>query len=159
MFRISADNLEQYFTADRQREGDLRKLDDFIRQTAPALKSWFYNVDGDDQPGMRFKMIGYGKFAYQNRRGETINWPVIGVALQKNYISVYLSATRNDRPILDYYKGKLNERRSGLNNFSFRTFAELDREPFKNLVREIAELAATDKQNFIDFKSAPKHPE
>jgi hypothetical protein len=47
-------------------------------------------------------MIGYGRFLYLSR-------PVVGVALQKNYISVYLSVTREGQPILQAYRGALGE--------------------------------------------------
>ena len=70
---------------------------------------------------MRFKMIGYGKFHYQAARSEMfIEWPAVGVALQKNYISVYISVLKKGTPLLASYAGTLGELRSGGNNFSSR---------------------------------------
>ena len=43
---------------------------------------------------MRMKMIGYGKFHYAVKSRKTIEWPIIGVALQKSYISVYVAVTK-----------------------------------------------------------------
>ncbi len=37
---------------------------------------------------MRFKTIGCGKFHYVAKSGQEVEWPVVGVALQKSYISV-----------------------------------------------------------------------
>ena len=37
---------------------------------------------------MRFKMIGYGQWSYVASNGQRVAWPALGVALQKNYISV-----------------------------------------------------------------------
>jgi hypothetical protein len=39
-------------------------------------------------------MIGYGKFHYAVKSRKTIEWPIIGVALQKSYISVYVAVTK-----------------------------------------------------------------
>jgi hypothetical protein len=65
------------------------------------------------EPGMRMKMIGYGKFRYEVQSGQTVEWPIIGVALQKNYISVYVAIRKNGRPIVETYAGELGELRSG----------------------------------------------
>ena len=62
-------------------------------------------------------MIGYGKFRYAIKSGQSTSWPVVGVALQKNYISVYLAVTVGETPIVEAYAGKLGELRSGINNF------------------------------------------
>ena len=72
-------------------------------------------------------MIGYGpNFTIRPNPAARVAWPVIGVALQKNYISVYFAIAVGDKPIVDAYVGKLGELRSGINNFSFRTFDELE---------------------------------
>lgn len=48
---------------------------------------------------MRFKMIGYGKTQRPAGSGKLVDWPVVGVAQQKNYISVYLSVTAEEEAI------------------------------------------------------------
>ena len=50
---------------------------------------------------------------------------VVGVALQKSYISVYLSVAKNGVPLLQAYSGKLGELRGGRNNFSFEKYEDL----------------------------------
>jgi hypothetical protein len=89
MFRVDVDTLEAYFAFDPKREGDLRRLDALISKAAPSLKRHFHKGTPAGEPGMRFKMIGYGKSFYHATTGEKVAWPVVGVALQKNYISVY----------------------------------------------------------------------
>jgi len=75
---------------------------------------------------MRFKMIGYGKFHYLTKSGQQVEWPVVGVALQKSYISVYLSVTKDGAPLVQSYAGRLGECRMGRNNFSFVRFDDLN---------------------------------
>ena len=100
MFRVDVDSLEAYLDFDPRRKPDLLKLDALIRKAAPALKRHFHAGTPAGEAGMRMKMIGYGKFHYAIKSGETAPWPVIGVALQKNYISVYLAVTKDGAPIV-----------------------------------------------------------
>ena len=86
---------------------------------------------------MRMKLIGYGSFRYAVKSGQTVKWPLIGLALQKNYISVYLSVTRNKQPILNSYKAKLGAARYGVNNFSFSNPDELDVSVLISLLQDI----------------------
>ena len=97
------------------------------------------------------KMIGYGKFRYAVKSGDTIEWPVIGVALQKNYISVYVAVRKNGRPIVQTYKGKLGELRSGHNNFSFEKFDDLKVDAASSLFAEIARIFDEDPLNPVRY--------
>ena len=96
---------------------------------------------------MGFKMIGYGKFQYVARNGQYMDWPVVGVALQKNYISVYLSVTKDGASLIQLYSGKLGQLRVRRKHFSFRTYEDLD-------VRLLASLFAEAEQI---FQSDPRH--
>jgi hypothetical protein len=75
---------------------------------------------------MRLKMIGYGKLQYVAGSEQSVDWPAVGVALQKNYISVYLSLVKRGVPLLEHYSGKLGEVRAGDNYFSFKAYEDLD---------------------------------
>jgi hypothetical protein len=97
-------------------------------------------------------MIGYGRFLYLATQGSEIEWPVLGVALQKNYISVYLSVTKEGQPILQAYRGALGELRSGNNNFSFRSFDELNAGVLAELLSEAAQMFARSGQNPVYYR-------
>ena len=105
MFRVDVDSLKDYQDFDLKRRTDLRKLDMLIRRSAPGLKRYFHSGTPAGEPGMRFKMIGYGKFQYVAGNGQYVDWPVVGVALQKNYISVYLSVTKDEASLIQLYSG------------------------------------------------------
>jgi hypothetical protein len=126
MFRVGVETLEAYFAFDPRREADLHRLDALIRKAAPSLKRYFHKGTPAGVPGMRFKMIGYGKSFYRATTGENVEWPVVGVALQKNYISVYFVVTKRGAAVTDPYAGRLGELRMGRNNFSFARFDDLD---------------------------------
>ena len=126
MFRVEADSLEDYLNFDPQRKIDLEKLDKLIRASAPGLKRYFHRGTPEGEPGMRFKMIGYGRFLYVARNGKRVAWPTVGVALQKNYISVYFSITKDGAPLLKAYRGKLGELKMGQSHFNFKSYEDLD---------------------------------
>jgi hypothetical protein len=151
MFQVQADSLQGYLDFDSARKSDLLRLHDLIRTAAPALKRYFHKGTPAGEAGMRMKMIGYGKLRYATRSGDTVEWPVIGVALQKNYISVYVTITKADKPIVAAYAGKLGEKRVGRNNFSFERFDDLNAAGVSSLATEVARIFASDPENPIRY--------
>jgi hypothetical protein len=139
MFRVNADTLEAYLDFDPVRKIDLQKLDEPLKNSAPGLKRYFHKGTPAGEPGMRFKMIGYGKYHYPAKPGQRVEWPIVGVALQKSYISIYLSVTKDGAPLVQSYAGRLGECRAGRNNFSFVSFDDL------NLAAVSALLAEADQ--------------
>ncbi len=151
MFKVMADSLEDYLDFDPTRKPDLVRLDKLIRSAAPGLKRYFHKGTPAGQAGMRMRMIGYGRFHYGIKSGATIEWPVIGVALQKNYISVYIAVTKRDKPIVAAYAGKLGELRMGHNNFSFVRCDELNVSGVSALFAEIACTFEVDPENPVRY--------
>jgi hypothetical protein len=151
MFQVKADSLQGYLDFDPARKSHLLRLHDLIRTSAPALKRYFHKGTPAGEAGMRMKMIGYGKLRYATRSGGTVEWPVIGVALQKNYISIYIAVTKAEKPIVAAYAGKLGEKRVGRNNFSFERFEDLNTAGVSSLVAETGRIFASDPKNPIRY--------
>jgi hypothetical protein len=149
MFRVDVDSLKDYLDFDLNRKSDLQNLDKLIRRSAPGLKRYFHRGTPAGQPGMRFKMIGYGKFQYVARSGQYVDWPAVGIALQKNYISVYLSVMKNGASLIESYSGKLGELRVGGNNFSFSAYEELDIQQLGALFAEAEQIFNSDLRRGI----------
>jgi len=78
MFRVDVDSLKDYLDFDLKRKLDLQRLDKLIRKSAPGLQRYFHTGTPAGEPGMRFKMIGYGKFHYVAGSGKNVDWPVVG---------------------------------------------------------------------------------
>jgi hypothetical protein len=123
-----------------------------MRKAAPTLKRHFHHGTPAGDAGMRMKMIGYGKFRYSIKSGKTTSWPVVGVALQRNYISVYLSITKDGTPIAQSYAGRLGELRMGRNNFSFEKFENLKIKALSSLLAEAANIFESDGDNPVRYK-------
>ena len=147
MYKVAADSLSSYLDFDPARKSDLVRLHELVRTAAPDLRRHFHKGTPAGEAGMRMKMIGYGRFRYAIKSGETVEWPVIGVALQKNYISVYVPVTRANAPIVPAYAGKLGELRVGRNNFSFERFDDLKTAAVSSLVAEVASIFSADPDN------------
>jgi hypothetical protein len=151
MFRVPADSLRTYLDFDPARKPDLLKLHEVLAETAPALKRYFHRGTPAGEAGMRMKMIGYGKFRYAIKSGKTTEWPVIGVALQKSYISVYVSVTKAGAPLVPAYKGRLGELRMGGNNFSFVRFEDLTVPALSSLFAEADGIFRSDPENPVRY--------
>lgn len=92
VFEVNASNIDTYFAFDPSRENDLRAVDAMIRSAVPTWTRWFVAGTPQGEPGMRMSMIGYGRFAYKVRSSDQpVEWPILGLALQKNYLSLYLA--------------------------------------------------------------------
>jgi hypothetical protein len=152
MFKVDADTLTAYLAFDPVRRGDLEGFDAAVKSAAPRLKRYFHPGTPAGVPGRRFKMIGYGKFYYAATDGTAVEWPAIGIALQKNYMSVYVAPRKNGRSVVDDYAGRLGELRSGpQGNFSFEAFADLDQEIMAELFAETQDLFLNDPSSMAMF--------
>ncbi|QDK71796.1 DUF1801 domain-containing protein [Lactococcus protaetiae] len=134
MFKVEVNSSEDYFNFDLQRKSDLLQFDQLIKEVAPDLNAYFHAGTPIGASGMRVKLLGYGETFYLDRKARKVEWPMIGVALQKNYISVYIWS---EVPIDDYI-GKLGECKVGKkNNFSFRNFSDLKLDELRKLLLEV----------------------
>jgi hypothetical protein len=152
MFRVDVDSLQAYLDFDPKRKRDLLRLHAAIGKAAPGLKRHFHAGTPEGHAGMRFKMIGYGRYHYTAGTGEKVAWPVIGVALQKNYISVYVSVTRNGKSLVALYADRLGAKRSGGNNFSFESFDDLDAKTLSELFAETGGIFREDPNNPVCYR-------
>ena len=155
MFKVDVDSLAAYFSFDRDRTADLRKLDALIRKAAPSLSRHFHAGTPAGSAGMRMKMIGYGKSSYTTKAGQTTPWPVVGVALQKSYISVFLGVSRNGAPVIGRYAGRLGALKTGRNNFSFERFDDLDKDTLAALMAEVAAIFWSDPRYELTRRRRP----
>ena len=145
MFKVMAGSVEEYFRFDPDREDELRAIDALIRAAAPSLARWFVPGTPAGEPGMTMTMIGYGQFEYTVKSSPApIRWPVLGLALQKNYISLYNSANDGAGPFTCGYSGRLGRARvSSKGVVTFTNRRDLNLEALTEMIAAIeAGLAA-----------------
>ncbi len=130
MFKPSeAKNKADYIAMlPEERRNILTTLDQVIRQTAPELKEFY-----------AYNMPGYGAFTYVNHKKEEVKWPVISVASQKNYVSVYVCAVEDNEYIAEKYKDELGKVSVGKSCIRFKKLEDLDMGVFKKVIKLAAE--------------------
>lgn len=104
-----------------------------IRKAVPKLKA-----------GICHGMIGYGIGPYRTKSGSTGEWFKVGLASQKNYMSLYICACDKD----DGYLAKNNKARLGKVNLGkscirFKKLEHLDLDVALELVRTAADSELT----------------
>jgi hypothetical protein len=111
------------------RQGEIRSLHELIRRTVPEL-----------EPTMDFGMLGYGKYHYRYPSGREGDWTLVAVASNKNYISLYVSASAPDGGYLaETYKEELPRASIGKSCIRFKRLGDVDQEVLERLLRNVAE--------------------
>ncbi len=140
MFKSSpAKTPEEYLELlEEPRKTEIKKLHAFIRKTVPTLA-----------PFMQSGMIGYGQFHYKYASGREGDWPLIALASQKNYISVYVCAVDGNEYLAEKHKDQLPRASIGKSCIRFKRVEDIDFKVLGSLLKEAKRLggfAQTDKK-------------
>ena len=115
---------------------DMQLLDAQITaKTKDASRGLF---EGKFWGGSDQKIIGYGKFRYTNSSGKKVEWFMVGLAAQKNYISMYVNAVDDDGYVVAKYKDRLGKVKTGSASISFKTVDDIDLDVLMELVSTAA---------------------
>lgn len=128
-------------TVPGDRRQDMTKLDAAIREAAPQLptKLWEQKLwGGTDQ-----SIIGYGEVTAPRSSGKSATWYLIGLALQKDYISLYINAVEDGQYLAEAYKRDLGKVKVGKSVISFKKLDDLNLGVALDLVRRAATSADT----------------
>ena len=112
----------------------------FIQKTAPSLK-----------PHFAYNMLGYGKFKYTNYKKEELEWPVVALANQKSYVSIYVCAVDNDEYVAEKYKDELGKVSVGRSCIRFKKLEDVNLKTLEKVLK-----AAVKQPGLIDAKSKKK---
>ena len=129
MFKAAkATTVKEYFDMlPPERREPMEFLHNFIQKAAPSL-----------MPHFPYNMIGYGSFPYKNAKKEMAEWPVVALANQKNYISVYVCAIENGEYLAEKYKKELGKVSVGKSCIRLKKIEDLDLSAFAKLLKEAA---------------------
>lgn len=121
-----AETPEEYITQiDEPRKSQITELYELIRKSAPTLK-----------PYIQSGMIGFGKYHYKYGSGREGDWFMIGLASQKNYISVYVCAVIDNKYLAEEYKAKLPKANIGKSCIRFRKIEDIDLAVLEELIQK-----------------------
>jgi hypothetical protein len=134
MFKTTtAKTPEEYIEMlEEPRKSDIKRLHEMILKYAPNMK-----------PHIMSGMLAYGKYPYKSKTGRQGEWMPIALASQKNYISLYVCATRDGASYLtDEYREKLPKADIGKSCVRFKKVADVDEATLQDMVKVAAELPA-----------------
>ncbi len=126
--KSKAKTHEKYIAGvEDKRRPDIQALHDLVLEIAPELK-----------PTMEFGMMGYGKFHYKYKSGREGDWMKIGIANNKQYISLYCCAADDQGYVAERYRERLPKANIGKSCVRFKRLSDLDEGILKELIRESA---------------------
>jgi len=139
MFKsVKARTIKEYFEAlPSERKEPIEFLHKFIQDAAPSLK-----------PIFSYNMPGYGSFKCKNYKKEIIDWPIIALASQKNYMSLYICAIDEGKYIAEKYSKSLGKVSVGKSCIRFKKISDLNLETLKRVIMQAAKspgLAGAEK--------------
>lgn len=125
MFKpVKAATVKEYFDAlPSERKETMEFMHKFILDNAPSLKSNFI-----------YNMPGYGIFKCRNYKKEIIDWPIIALASQKNYISLYICAVDGGEYIAEKNKKNLGKVSVGKSCIRFKKISDLNLDTLKKVI-------------------------
>ena len=92
--------------------------------------------------GTEQRIIGYGSYRYKGRSGAEGEWFIVGLAAQKNYLSVYVNATDDGQSVAKTYAPRLGKVKASSANLQFKRVADIDLDVLREIVTRARELNA-----------------
>jgi len=119
---------------------EVRALDETISHVMDGLPRDVW--EGPFWGGTQQRIIGYGRYQYRGRSGAEGEWFIVGLAAQKNNLSVYVSAAEDGKSLAKTYAERLGKVKAGSGAVTFRRLADVNLEVLVELVRRARELTA-----------------
>jgi len=121
----AAKSIEEYLLlVPDDRKKDIGFLHAFIQKAVPRLK-----------PHYASNMIGYGSFYYLDSKKQKKDWPIISLANQKNYITIYVCALIEDKAAAEKYMKDLGKLTKGISCIRFKKIEEIKLETLKAVLK------------------------
>jgi uncharacterized protein YdhG (YjbR/CyaY superfamily) len=129
MFKpTTATSVDEYLAAvPKERRDIIAFLHNFIPSVAPELTPHFAS-----------NMLGYGSFRYRNYKKEVIDWPIVALANQKQYISLYICALEQGEYLAEKYSDELGTVSVGKSCIRFKKLEEVNLSELKKILRKAA---------------------
>lgn len=125
MFKASkAKTIKEYLASVPEDRKELMNfLHQFIQKSAPKLK-----------PHFAINMLGYGLFPWRNYKKEPIKWPVISLANQKNYVSIYICSVHDGKYVAETYARELGKVSVGKSCIRFKKLEDVHLPTLKKVI-------------------------
>ena len=117
-----------------ERREDIERLDALITDLMAGQPKTMW--EGRLWGGTDQQIIGYGDYRYTKSNGAAVEWFIVGLAVQRNYISVYVNATDGRA----YLAERLGKVKVGKSSISFASIDDVDLQQLSDLITEAKRL-------------------
>ena len=93
--------------------------------------------------GTEQRIIGYGSYRYVNSSGAQVDWFVVGLAMQKSHLRIYVNAVEDGAYLVKRYADRLGKVKVGSANVSFKRLSDIELDVLLEMVARARELIAT----------------
>ena len=118
---------------DEPRRADIQRLHDFIRATVPEL-----------EPHIESGMLAYGRYHYKYASGREGDWFPVGLASQKQYISVYVCGARDGQYVAEANAPRMPKAKVGKSCIRFKRASDMDLDVLAEVIRDGVEAMHED---------------
>lgn len=115
----------------------IQTLVDMTQRIMPRLKPGLW--EGKFWGGYDNSIIGFGKFLIKGKTRE-VEWFLIGITKQKNYFSVYVTATEGKDYLSKVYGKKLGKVKIGSSSISFTRLEDLNLDVWEEMLTKAYDL-------------------
>jgi hypothetical protein len=137
---LTGRNVDEYLAALEGPDADsIRALDAIIAKVFSGVTRELW--EGIFWGGTEQQIIGYGHVVIARPKKPTVEWFVVGLARQKNNLSVYVNASQDDKNLIQHYKGRLGKVKMGAAALNFASIDSLELDAFRALLEDAARLS------------------
>ena len=111
---------------------DITRLDAEISRVMKGQERVLW--EGKFWGGSDQRIIGYGSYRYTGRSGASGEWFVIGLAAQKNYITVFVTAVADGAYVAETYRERLGKAKVGRSSISFKRLSDINLDVLSDLI-------------------------
>jgi hypothetical protein len=103
---------------------DIARLDQEISRVMKGHERVLW--EGKFWGGSDQNIIGYGTYSYRGKSGASGEWHIVGLAAQKNYITVFVVAVENGKYLAESFKDRLGKAKIGRSSISFKRLSDIN---------------------------------
>ncbi len=123
MQKTSTDPTAWLTTLPADIRADMEQVDALITSHLPTASRTLW--EGIFWGGTEQTIIGYGDLTMTQSRGRKVEWFMVGLARQKETISIYVNAVRDGKYVTQEFGPRLGKAKIGASSISFRHLADL----------------------------------
>ena len=117
---------------------DIATLDTLISQAFDGLAREMY--EGKMWGGTDQEIVGYGTYSYTKTDKSQAEWFVVGLAVQKSHLSIYINVVEDRKYLSEKYGKELGKVKVGKSSIGFKGVADIDLDRLSDLMLLAREL-------------------